>query len=43
MRATRLLVQLTIYYLILFGGAWLVIHNNPGIAVLPADRRGRGS
>jgi len=29
MRATRLLIQLTVYYLILFGGAWLVIHNNP--------------
>ena len=29
MRATRLTVQLTVYYLILFGGAWLVIHNNP--------------
>jgi len=29
MRATKLLVQLSIYYLVLFGGAWLVIHNNP--------------
>src|SRR5215204_7500845 len=29
MRATRLIVQLTIYYLVLFGGAWLLIHNNP--------------
>ena len=29
MRATRLLIQLTIYYVIIFGGAWLVIHNNP--------------
>lgn len=29
MRATRLFAQLTIYYLVLFGGAWLVIHNNP--------------
>jgi hypothetical protein len=29
MRATKLLIQLTIYYLILFGGAWLLIHNNP--------------
>jgi hypothetical protein len=29
MRAARLLTQLTIYYLVLFGGAWLVIHNNP--------------
>jgi len=29
MRATKLLIQLTVYYLILFGGAWLVIHNNP--------------
>jgi hypothetical protein len=27
------------YYLILFGGAWLVIHNNPECS-LPADRRG---
>lgn len=29
MRALKLLIQLTVYYLILFGGAWLVIHNNP--------------
>jgi len=29
MRATKLLIQLTVYYLILFGGAWLVIHSNP--------------
>ena len=29
MRATKLTLQLTVYYLILFGGAWLVIHNNP--------------
>jgi len=29
MRASRLFVQLSIYYLILFGGAWLLIHNNP--------------
>ena len=29
MRATKLLIQLAIYYLVLFGGAWLVIHNNP--------------
>jgi len=29
MGAARLFAQLTIYYLILFGGAWLVIHNNP--------------
>lgn len=29
MRATKLLIQLTVYYVILFGGAWLVIHNNP--------------
>ena len=29
MRATKLTAQLTIYYLILFGGAWLLIHNNP--------------
>jgi len=31
MRATKLLVQLSIYYLILFGGAWLLIHNNPEV------------
>jgi hypothetical protein len=31
MRASKLLVQLSIYYLILFGGAWLLIHNNPEI------------
>ena len=31
MRATKLLVQLSIYYLVLFGGAWLLIHNNPEI------------
>ena len=36
MQAVRLLAQLTIYYLILFGGAWLVIHNNPEMqAYLP--------
>jgi hypothetical protein len=29
MKALRLFVQLTIYYVIIFGGAWLVIHNNP--------------
>lgn len=29
MRATKLLVLLSVYYLILFGGAWLLIHNNP--------------
>lgn len=29
MRAAKLFAQLTIYYLILFGGAWLVIFNNP--------------
>jgi hypothetical protein len=29
MRAAKLLIQLTVYYAILFGGAWLVIHNNP--------------
>ena len=29
MRAGRLFAQLTIYYLILFGGAWLLVHNNP--------------
>ena len=31
MRAVKLLIQLTIYYLVLFGGAWLVIHNNPDL------------
>lgn len=31
MRAVKLLLQLSIYYLILFGGAWLLIHNNPEI------------
>ena len=29
MRAVKLLIQLTVYYTVLFGGAWLVIHNNP--------------
>ena len=29
MRAAKLFIQLTVYYLIIFGGAWLVIHNNP--------------
>jgi hypothetical protein len=29
MRAAKLFAQLTIYYLILFGGAWLVIRSNP--------------
>lgn len=29
MRAAKLFAQLTIYYLVLFGGAWLVIHSNP--------------
>jgi len=29
MRAAKLLVQLTVYYVILFGGAWLLIHNSP--------------
>jgi hypothetical protein len=29
MRASRLLIQLVVYYVILFGGAWLVIRNNP--------------
>jgi len=31
MKALRLFVQLTVYYAIVFGGAWLVIHNNPGM------------
>lgn len=36
MRAGRLFAQLTIYYLLLFGGAWLVIYNNPEMqAYLP--------
>jgi hypothetical protein len=30
-RAAKLFAQLTIYYLVLFGGVWLVIHNNPEI------------
>src|SRR5687768_16116168 len=29
MRATRLFAQLTIYYLLLFGGAWLLLHAYP--------------
>ena len=29
MKALRLFIQLTVYYAIIFGGAWLVIHNNP--------------
>ncbi|MFL6747631.1 MAG: hypothetical protein ACJ8E6_02925, partial [Sphingomicrobium sp.] len=29
MRASKLLIQLVVYYVILFGGAWLVIRNNP--------------
>ena len=31
MRAVRLLIQLIIYYVIIFGGAWLVIHSNPDL------------
>jgi len=31
MKAMKLFVQLTIYYVVLFGGAWLLVHNNPGI------------
>jgi hypothetical protein len=31
MRAARLFVQLTIYYLILFGGAWLLLHAYPNL------------
>jgi hypothetical protein len=31
MRAAKLLIQLTVYYLIIFGGAWLLIHNNPAM------------
>ena len=29
MKALKLFIQLTVYYAIIFGGAWLVIHNNP--------------
>jgi hypothetical protein len=29
MKASRLFVQLTVYYALLFGGAWLVIYNIP--------------
>ena len=29
MKAMRLFVQLTVYYAIIFGGAWLVIYNIP--------------
>jgi len=29
MKALKLFVQLTVYYVIIFGGAWIVIHNNP--------------
>ena len=29
MKALKLFIQLTVYYVIIFGGAWLVIHNNP--------------
>jgi hypothetical protein len=31
MRAARLFVQLTVYYLILFGGAWLLLHVYPDL------------
>jgi hypothetical protein len=31
MRAVKLLIQLTAYYVIIFGGVWLVIHGNPEI------------
>jgi hypothetical protein len=31
MRAFRLFIQLTVYYAIIFGGAWLLIHNNPAL------------
>jgi len=31
MKAMKLFVQLTIYYVVVFGGAWLLVHNNPGI------------
>ena len=29
MRAWKLFVQLTVYYAIIFGGAWLLLYNNP--------------
>ena len=36
MRAAKLFVQLAVYYLVIFGGAWLVIYNNPEMqAYLP--------
>jgi hypothetical protein len=36
MRAAKLFLQLSIYYLLLFGGAWLIIRNNPEMqAYLP--------
>jgi hypothetical protein len=31
MRAARLIVQLTVYYLILFGGAWLILQAYPDL------------
>ncbi|MCL6683159.1 hypothetical protein [Sphingomonas alba] len=31
MKAFKLFVQLTIYYVVIFGGAWLLVHNNPGV------------
>src|SRR5215213_4647796 len=36
MKAFKLFVQLTVYYAIIFGGTWLVIHANPALqAYLP--------
>ena len=29
MKAFKLFVQLTVYYVVVFGGAWLLLHNNP--------------
>jgi len=31
MRASRLFIQLTVYYLFLFGGAWLLLHAYPDL------------
>lgn len=31
MKALRLFIQLTVYYAVIFGGVWLVIHNNPDL------------
>jgi hypothetical protein len=31
MKALKLFIQLTVYYVVIFGGAWLAIRNNPEI------------